>query len=181
MATYRSRTWLCPDCGGTFSFLHTVTDGIEEGPPDFCPKCGSSMTEEPIVLPSSFKIGTHKGKSGDDVFRAMEDASDHRAQLMADQLGLDKSEFSHTKITNLRDNLRPGDQAALLPPNPVSQMMQALPSQTGNNTAAGIGYAQATQTGPGAGRHGHSTRTVLQEHHQQTTARVASEGRLNKK
>lgn len=182
MASYKSRSYQCPDCEGTFSFLHTVTDGVEEPPPSYCALCGSYVGAEATALPSNFRVGSTRAKSSDRTYRAMEDASDARAQMMADQTGLDKSEFSHTKITNLRDNLRQGDQAAKLPPNPVSQMMDATPNRTGMmQNAAAVGYAQATQVGPGAGRHGHSTRTMLQASHSQRSAHVAAEGRLNKK
>ena len=98
-----TRTYACPECDHQFSFLHLTRD---EPPPDYCPGCGSYMGDEPLVMPPLVSIGTHKGKAVDLTYRQLERSGEIRAEITGDP---------SMKITNLKDNLREGDVAAVAP------------------------------------------------------------------
>lgn len=125
-----SRHIACQDCGG--SFWHRVERRSDPNP-DECPLCHN--TGEPVLdmkgklHPNIAKMVDEgrgpattmtKAKSGDAVYRGMENASAARAQLAADDLGVDVSEMAHMKITDLKDNLRAGDVAAKIPTAPAT-------------------------------------------------------------
>ena len=99
-----TRTLRCPDCSATFPWLFLERDGSDF--PNCCPRCGNVMTDEPQSLPGGFSIGTAKGKAVDLTYRQIEDASNVRAEAAGDP---------SLKITNMKDNLREGDVAAMAP------------------------------------------------------------------
>ena len=99
-----TRTLRCPDCSATFPWLFLERD--ESDFPNCCPRCGNVMTDEPQSLPGGFSIGTAKGKAVDLTYRQIEDASNVRAEAAGDP---------SLKITNMKDNLREGDVAAMAP------------------------------------------------------------------
>lgn len=99
-----TRTLVCPDCSKTFSWLFMARD--ESDAPDFCPRCGNLQSEQLQSLPSTFSIGTAKGKAADATYRQIEAASEVRAAAAGDPA---------MKITNMKDNLREGDVAAMAP------------------------------------------------------------------
>lgn len=123
------RTYGCPECEQQFSFLHMNRD---EPAPEHCPKCGSYMGDEPQPIPTSFNIGTWKGKTVDKTYRQIEEASEIRAELSGDP---------NQKITNLKDNLREGDVAAIAP-STSSQYKEAVGSDfnhwSGGSVAGGV-------------------------------------------
>ena len=127
----------CEDCGQ--SFWHRVEHRSDPNP-DECPLCHNSgepvmkwpaktlspkiaqMVEEGRGPATSLRFA----KNADNVYRQMETASESRAQMAADAAGVDVSEMSNMKITDLRDNLRPGDVAAKLPPNRFAQQANGV-------------------------------------------------------
>jgi hypothetical protein len=141
MARYRA---VCPECGGKFP-----VDPIK-GLPKVCPlgcgyKVASERPDDEIVMPSIAKAR----HAIDGVYRAMEEGSIHRMQV-AKEMGVEGAES--LKITNMRDNVRPGENSVVpLPPNPVSQRMAQMQSQglpVGFNGANGVALSAGTMEGP---------------------------------
>ncbi len=188
MAFYRP--YLCPDCGGKFRYLHHPNDAP---PPDECQLCGASMVDPaPVFEPAAPAIGTYKGKSPDQVYRQMETASEARTELMAQHVpGASASDFSHTKVTDLHDNLREGDIAAKYsaPPNYVQEFMKLNPAPGGGSAVGGytpivagatpIEYAAQTRTGPFPYA-GAQTADRIKANHAQLARIVQREGQENK-
>ena len=170
------RTYQCPDCDGTFDHLHMRST---DEPPNFCPLCGSSMTDvEP--QPARVNLATNTGKSGDQVYRAMEDGSAQRAEMAAQHLGVDASEMSAMKITNMQDNMREGDTAAVTQATPVSQMMQQTQGITGLQSAdAASSYAASAHTGAYA-HAGDAARQGITQMHQQRAHQIVKAGEMGR-
>jgi hypothetical protein len=119
----------CPDCSGTFRME------LEPGNfPDYCPLCSAYVGVDPDFVPSQVNIGTSLGKAGDLTFRQMEQASIDRAESFGQP---------SMKITNMKDNLREGDVAAMVPqPSAAYQeMTAATPPQF--QGGAGMGQPEA--------------------------------------
>lgn len=91
--------------------------------------------------PAGVSIAT---KSYDQVYRDMESASANRAQEAADLLGVPVSEVPNIKMTDMKDNTREGDIAAVLqPPSRETQAAMKMP---------GMGFQSvATETPPPSG------------------------------
>ena len=165
------RTYQCPECEGQFDHLHLRST---DEPPAFCPLCGTSTAE---VTPevSAPHIARSIGKSADAVYRGMEEGSQQRAAMAAEHLGVDVSEMSAMKVTNLRDDARPGETSAATVSNPVSQYM----GQTGvgglHDSQAGAAYASAASTGPFA-RAGSAALSGVVGQHAAMASRVAAAG-----
>jgi len=166
------RRYQCPDCEKEFTFMHMTKD---EPTPEHCPNCGNFMGTEPIKLPSFAAIKSQKTKNADKTYRDMEAGSEVRAELAAEMTGGSKSDFSAMKITDLKDNIRPGDVPAKLPSNPVSEMMDA------NKTNPNIGFvdtAVAAQYGvPENARVGNGMREQISEGHHSMARTVEAQGR----
>ena len=113
----------CPDCGIVFRVAQ------EEGFPNFCPSCGTDQrVPDPSFVPTQLNIGGGAmARSVDSTYRQMEDASIARAEMAGDP---------SLKITNLRDNLREGEVAAMPVNNIVTQTADAY-------KAEGFSYFQA--------------------------------------
>lgn len=177
----RFQHYRCPDCGQTFKFAHHPNDAP---PPDYCPLCNSYVGADvpPEFVPQAPAIGG-KRKSADLVYRQMEEASIHRAREAAELAGVSESEMAHLKITNMKDNLREGDIAAVTPPpTPVDRAMQQIPGQVGFSSAAqqqGAAYAAAAQSGPFP-RAGDRARQLVTSHHSRIASQMRREGQLNK-
>jgi len=176
------RHFKCPDCGGVF--WQTV-EKRSAPPPDECSLCHGTgqQTEAALVFISKAKreadqrtremVAEGKGpgynadarlqlKSEEQVFRAMEAGSSIRAEAAASELNVSVSEVSDLKITDLRDNVKPGETSAK-PLSASAQAMQAQAKQmsfasgaremaaafTGQGTVIN-GKAVGTKVGPGA-------------------------------
>jgi len=167
------RTYQCPDCEGVFEHLHMRST---EEPPAFCPLCGASTAEvEPEV--SSPHIAKSIGKVADQVYRDMEDGATQRANMAAEHLGVDASEMSAMKITDMKDNMREGDTANGVAANPVSTFMQQTGVGGMQSATNAAGYAAATRVGAFAGA-GEAVRQGVVQGHQQRAAQVARAGHL---
>ncbi len=93
-------------------------DLTENGWPDACPLCGASTAsdreDDDIVMPF---VRSPKTDRTDKLYRDMEKGSEVRAELAAQAAGCDVSEMASLKMTDMKDNLRPGDIAAADVPN----------------------------------------------------------------
>jgi hypothetical protein len=141
---------------------------------------------EPVWAAESPRIGTNKGKVPDHVYRQMEEASKHRTELMAEAGGGSASDYNHTKITDMNDNMREGDVAAKYsaPPNYVTEFMklnQSPSSPIGGGYAplagaTGIEYASQTRVGPEAGA-GAATHSRITRSHAQMARSIEATGK----
>ncbi len=141
----RFQTLKCPDCDGVFEWFMHHSNPL----PQYCPLCAAYVGEEPpseVFVPKAPAIG--RKSSQDAVYRAMEEGSIQRAKMAADLAGVSESEMSHLKITDMKDNLREGDIAAVTRPNPVSTFMQQHPQVAAAAQQQGAAYAAATTSGP---------------------------------
>ena len=171
MAHYQA--YQCPECLGTFRFLHHPDD---EPPPSFCPRCGASMEDDSeVFVPAVPHIGKTIGRSGDQVYRAMEDSSAANAEAVSAITGEDASNM---KITNMADYLRPGDQAAKMSTSAVALNK----GQGGFSPLMGQTGAQfAAATGNGAFPHtGELTRRFLSEGHVDRARQVQRNGEMGR-
>ena len=141
----RFQSFRCPDCDGVFEWHMHHSNPL----PLYCPLCASYVGDDPpteTFTPKAPSIGRHR--SADAVYRAMEEGSIQRAKLAAEMTGVSESEMSHLKITDMKDNLRAGDIAAITRPNPVSTQMAANPQAIAALQQQGSAYAAATTSGP---------------------------------
>jgi hypothetical protein len=115
-----TRKLMCHHCGE--KFVWTEPDW-----PDECPLCHTyvGLDGKPEVVAPY--IATAAGKAHDNVYRAMERGSEHRA-LLAREAGLSAQEASELKITNMRDDARTGENSApKLTPQQQAIMQQTSP------------------------------------------------------
>ncbi len=128
-------TLQCPDCGEKFSVLLDRGDPL----PNFCQACGSYVGSDPDFVPSQMNIGTVKGKAADKTFREYSDATIAQAEAMGDP---------NIKVTNMKDNLREGDVAAMAP-QPSKEYQQTVAAMGDYNpwqaNIGGISTADALQ------------------------------------
>jgi hypothetical protein len=128
----------CPDCSEEFR-------AVDKPDWDFCPKCKTSLktNDDEICMPF---ISSARAKSPDQVYRAMEQGSEFRAQAAADILNVPVSDVSDLKMTNLRDT-HYGETAHVPVINEVSKLMDQTPDATGFQ-AMGAQFSAGTQVGP---------------------------------
>ena len=138
----------CPECANKF-YSKSVYG--------MCPYCGHEADEpDDTVIPMP-SLRSATTKATDKVYRDMETASIHRAEQAAAMAGVPVSEMSHLKITNLRDNVQPGETYAMpVPVNEVTQQMELMKARgmpVGNVGAMGNPFAGTAGAGfaPNAG------------------------------
>ena len=170
------RHYQCPDCTGTFRWLHHPSD---EAPPSFCALCGSDMNAEPVFVQVAPHIARSIGKTADGVYRQMEQASKENMAAAAELAGGDAADYDALKISDLADYLRPGDTAAKMRDNPVAQHMTAT-GQGGFQGINGMSGAQlAANTGSGVFPHqGDATRQDMVMGHATRARAVETAGRI---
>ena len=167
----------CPDCGGKFRW------GFGDEPPLYCPMCSAYVGEEEGAefVPKAPAIRTAAGQIPDKVFRQMESASIERAEQARVIAGGDRADYSHMHITNMRDNMREGDVAAMPVTNPVQRFMRQ------HATAAPIGVQGApTAEGFAAAAHadgifphaGASAAGQVQNFHMQAARAIQAKGEI---
>lgn len=113
-------------CNGCQNFIRIPAN---EDWPDFCPKCGRAANEVPTEVQAPH-IAKSIGKNTDKMYRDMEAGSTHRAQMASEITGDPVSEFGDLKITDMKDNLREGDDAApsvTAANNPVQAVIEQAP------------------------------------------------------
>lgn len=144
----------CPDCGERYIVAHG------EAMPNFCRQCGADFRVEPgEFVPKAPAIRTDQTRANDYVYRKLEADSEARAeaalpaieqQLRDAGIAPDEAQrmaaqqASEIKVTNMRDNMREGDVAAMpsLAGNVVAQTAQAYKEALGFDYFQG-GIAQA--------------------------------------
>jgi hypothetical protein len=141
----------CPGCRKAFPWDPAIDL------PERCPLkgCGYvSKKRDPevdengeIVIAAPF-LRSPVMKANDGVYRELERSSEVRAQMAADMAGVPVSEMSHLKVTNIRDNTRPGEVAAMPVVNEVTKQMDMLKAR-GMPVGFG-GQADTTSTATGA-------------------------------
>jgi len=153
----------CPACRGKFRW------DPNEGMPDKCELCGGKVGHDRDDDDLVWRLlrATDRTASIDKVYRDMEAGSEVRAQAAAEMLGVPTHEMSAIKITDMKDNQRQGDIAAVVPPNPVSQMMEATAGRTGFGVPDAVQYSQQSMTGPEPSA-GARMRSTLQRFHEQS-------------
>lgn len=177
MASYKSRTYACPFCENTFSFLHTVTKGVEDSPPDYCVRCGAYVGPEQEPIPMFGTIGKAKNKSPDSVYRALESSSAARAQEAADMAGVPLSDMSHLKTTDMKDNLREGDTSAKVSAPSVPTYTPPPPSNISPiNSQAGL--ATANMIRQSGGSVGQTVMDGLRKNHIQRSKSMERAGQM---
>jgi len=140
----------CPACKTKFRWLAET-----EGYPSNCPQCnayvGHNRADDDVVVPNILAFST---RCQDGVYKAMEKASEHRMYQAAEMAGCSPSEMSDLKITNLRDNMKQGEIAAMPVVNDVTRQMDKIRTMNPNaqigygGPDAGIGFSAAVPTGP---------------------------------
>jgi hypothetical protein len=188
----------CPDCEGTFKYMHHPSDAP---PPDRCPLCEAWVsTEAPpeeVFVPQAPRIRENAyAKSIDRVYREQEQASIERADEAAAALEdvyraqpkedgpaeplidhMQKAEImglrSGIKITDMKDpsSMREGDSAA------ISSTPPSL--REGGATAAfqNLGGAIPNHT-PGIGPPGEATRQALSAQHGSRAQVMTAQGQM---
>lgn len=136
----------CPECGGKFRWL------FDEPAPLYCPLCSAYVGEEAPAefTPKAPLIAKLGNAVPDKVFRDMERGSIERADQAHEVGGGDRSDYNNLHITDMKDNLREGEVAAVTPPpNPVQRFMMQHPGAGGVQGAASAqGYAAMAHAGP---------------------------------
>lgn len=120
----------CPGCHGKFPWDPT------KGYPKRCelPGCDYTTELDELVISAPFLRSSSTNKT-DACYRQLEQQSEVRAQMAADMAGVPVSEMSHLKVTNLRDNTRPGEVAAMPVVNEVTRQMDFIRQRGGQ-----VGY-----------------------------------------
>ena len=191
----------CPDCGGVFRHLHTLSD---EPPPDRCSLCHAWMNEdeppEAVFVPQAPGIRKSAyARSVDATYRATEAASIERADEAAAML---ESEFakqpkdehntallaefqreqventrSELRVTNMRDpsEMRPGDTAAIMPSAAAAAARLATPTGGPGFQVPGAGIPIAPP-----GQRNAEVVSRLTQNHSQTAAQMIRAGQMGK-
>lgn len=123
----------CPFCRGAFPWE------ASKDWPKHCPLCDEEIgipdRGDVIQMPS---LRSARMKMNDQVFRDMEKGSEQRVQMASELTGASTAEMSSLKITNLKDNQRAGDIAAIESDAAMERIKQAAPKST-------IGFAEGGQ------------------------------------
>jgi len=132
---------LNPDCRYKFPW-----DPLQ-GWPDFCQKCKQGMENErdDVVMP--FIRSSARVKAVDQVYRDMEKGSEIRAQQAAELVGASVSDMSALKITDLKDNQRQGDIAAVESEAAMNRIKQFAPKSTIGFAEGGQGFTDGVASG----------------------------------
>src|ERR1700722_1575956 len=116
----------CPGCKQKIKWL--VDD-----PPEDCPACdyrlASDRADDDIPMPN---ILTLANRSVDGVYKMMEKSSEDRVYAAAEQAGCDPVDMAGLKITNLRDNMKQGEIAAMPVVNDLTKHMDAMRARNPN-------------------------------------------------
>jgi len=138
----------CPFCKTKFRWKAETDDY-----PKNCPECdayvGHDRADDDVVVPNILAFST---RCQDGVYKAMERASEERVYQAAEMAGCSPSEMSSLKITNMRDNMRQGDIAAMPVQNDVTRQMEVINARGGQfgfgGGDTGLGFSTAVPTGP---------------------------------
>lgn len=111
------RTYACDSGGEAEDHFFDLIQDRDEGPPKFCPKCGCPVDPEVEAVPGTHAIGGSDISRGVDLtWKLLQESGEERAAITGNP---------NMKITNMKDGLREGDVAAVLPRNTVTNFMDA--------------------------------------------------------
>ena len=149
MGTKTIRKLRCPDCGAKW------TSAVSDALPNFCPQCASDLrVPDPDFVPTRMNIGTSTGKAGDWSYNKLVADSEARAEaalpaieqqlreagIPAEQAAtMAAKQAAELKVTNMRDNMREGDVAAMDVPKPSSIYEQQVTALGGNPSGSFMG------------------------------------------
>lgn len=134
---YIFRTYGCDSGGEAEEHTFELMQSSDEGPPKFCPKCGNAIDPEIEAVPGTHAIGGSNIVKGVDMtWKLLQESGEERAEITGNP---------NFKITDMKDHLREGDVAAMLPRNSVTNFMDSA-SQMGVNYGFGGGGAMGLQT-----------------------------------
>ena len=158
------------------SFWHEIERRSDPNP-DECPLCrntGTVILQMPKrkFIPQAPAIRGLVSKSADQVYKAMEDSSVARMQTASEMFGIDKSELSEMKITNLKDNAKVGENSAIFEPRPLVQ--------NPNLGTVGFGPTPSVQQIPSSTGLGIPIRTSLNSRHHEIAAQVTRNGEVGR-
>ena len=138
----------CPHCKTKFRWLAETEDY-----PKDCPECGEYVghdrADDDVAVPN---ILSFSNRCVDGVYRMEERMSRERMHQAAEMAGCDASEMKDLQVTNMRDNLKQGDIAAMPVQNAVTQQMDHMRAinpntQVGHGVSQGHEYALAAASG----------------------------------
>ena len=164
----------CPSCKTKFRWLAET-----EAYPSNCPQCdfytGHDRDDSDVVVPNILSFST---RSTDGVYKAMERASEERVYQAAADAGCDASDMAGLKITNMRDNMKQGDIAAMPVNNEVTRQMEAVNARGGSfgfggGPDAGIGYSGQVSQGPYPNSGARTQRIFRQAHAERMSGHLA--------
>jgi hypothetical protein len=159
MARFQIR---CPGCRKPFPW----DPAIEL--PERCPLkgCGyvakkrdPEVDEDGVIVIAAPFIGSAKTKATDSCYRELETSSAARAELAAQVAGVPVSEMSHLKVTNLKDNTREGEIAAMPVVNDVTRQMDRMKA---SGMPVGFGDQQHARVGASTGYAGMKAMQTVQ-------------------
>ena len=148
MARFQIR---CPGCRKPFPWDPAIDL------PERCPLkgCGyvaakrePEVDEDGVIVIAAPFLRSARMKAVDSTYRELETSSEHRAQMAADAAGVPVSEMSHLKVTNIRDNLKPGEIAAMPVVNDVTKQMDRMKA---GGMPVGFGDQQFARVGASTG------------------------------
>ena len=169
-----NRTYACPGnpehrspalrAGHQFSYLHHPNPD-EDPVPRYCPKCGlDSEGEEPDLALATPHIGQPIKGVVDNMHRDMEAGAEFRANIAAEQFGLDTAEANGMKLGDMKDGLRQGDTSDIEVKNDITRTMEAAPPGMFGFQSNGIGYSGAVPEGPHPNAGAHAQKAVRAAH-----------------
>lgn len=176
------RTYACDSGGTADEHVFDVRLRADEHP-RFCPHCGFSVDQRSKPRPSKVSIGGKAiTKAVDMTYRSLEETSARRAGAVGNP---------QLKITNMKDRLREGDVAAVMPNNTVTHFMGEASNRGVNyGWGGGGGLIAPTLTAPAPVPQnaftgpGHVSLSAIQGEqgrtHQMTRAQAAIGGQINK-
>lgn len=182
----------CPACKTKFRWLAET-----EGYPSNCPQCdayvGHDRADDDVVCPNILSFAS---RCQDGVYKAMERASEERVYQAAEMAGCDASDMADLKITNLRDNMKQGEIAAMPVVNDLTRHMDAMRERNPNahvgfgsdhnsialEYAAGAASGHIAQGVPGSilPRRGAQVGTALTSEHSSRAEAVLQQSYLNR-
>lgn len=130
------RTYACPACNQQYDILQDR----DEGSPDQCPKCGVTYETPVLRVPGGFNIG------GSDIARGTDGAV--RALFDSTEAMAKEHNNPAMKVTNLRDNVKPGEVYAM--PNSVPQPSREYQQMMAGGMPVGFGQGAGGSGGQNA-------------------------------
>jgi len=132
----------CPFCRAAFPWEAALPF------PKVCPLCAEEIGipdrgDNGVVMPF---IRSAKMKATDKTYRDIEAGSEERVNYAAEMTGSTKEDMASLKISDMRDNMKAGDVAAVEAAQAMDRLQKMSPTPIGFQ-ANGAGYADGISTG----------------------------------